>query len=638
MAKTLSEPTIAIDLRGVIDSAVQSVRSIQKKKSNELEILFQQQIADGLSYDGQVEFLQSQLNEENSSSFRSDDIVNDLTSRITQTKKLARFARYRDTYARTLADLKAGRESSKEALSTLKSYLDSAGDDEDLLNEIQGNIVSMEGEVKQMEDTMIQNQLKKAQYDGTQAVLNDAISMVKDRRSKAQLSGLDDDASAYDVWVTTLTKQLNETKIVDSLHQIDVQVNTKGLNSSGKLTQLNQLIRASDGNTPITIDGVSYGSAKEYWTDQRDNYLAGTGTGIFGDFFKELGGEYTQSINAAVARDGLVTTATLDKINTDFADLSGRAEFQPFLTRLDNYKSLTLGSAIQTTAQSIIDRADYTFDFGGATAALQSYAQKYGVNVDTYLLALAQDSDKIASQLANDPNSPYYQNPDAARAAIGTKDILKPEDAAFKTPDAATPDATAVDAATTPSAFSGAAGYTGNSIVDFLSQAGHDSSFAARQKLAADHGITGYTGSSQQNTALLNLLKNEATKSTVTPPAETTTPAKTTQTSTVKAPTTTKTTTTPSTTSTPAKTTTTTPAATSTPTATTVKAQPSVTSTAPATPKSTYTGSSIVDYLSSTGQASDFNSRSAMAKQAGIVNYTGTADQNTTLLKKLRGF
>jgi len=49
-----------------------------------------------------------------------------------------------------------------------------------------------------------------------------------------------------------------------------------------------------------------------------------------------------------------------------------------------------------------------------------------------------------------------------------------------------------------------------------------------------------------------------------------------------------------------------------------------------------YTGYSIVDYLSSIGQASDFASRAKLAAAHGIINYTGTAAQNTQLLGILR--
>lgn len=53
--------------------------------------------------------------------------------------------------------------------------------------------------------------------------------------------------------------------------------------------------------------------------------------------------------------------------------------------------------------------------------------------------------------------------------------------------------------------------------------------------------------------------------------------------------------------------------------------------------QSTYTGSSIVDYLKSVGQASDYGSRATLATKYGISNYTGTAEQNTQLLNLLRG-
>lgn len=48
-----------------------------------------------------------------------------------------------------------------------------------------------------------------------------------------------------------------------------------------------------------------------------------------------------------------------------------------------------------------------------------------------------------------------------------------------------------------------------------------------------------------------------------------------------------------------------------------------------------YTGSSIVDYLKSVGQASDYNSRASLAAQKGITGYTGSAAQNTQLLGML---
>lgn len=58
---------------------------------------------------------------------------------------------------------------------------------------------------------------------------------------------------------------------------------------------------------------------------------------------------------------------------------------------------------------------------------------------------------------------------------------------------------------------------------------------------------------------------------------------------------------------------------------------------APSKPSNTYTGGSIVDYLESIGKDSSFNARKQYAKQYGIANYTGTAEQNTALLNAMRG-
>jgi hypothetical protein len=57
----------------------------------------------------------------------------------------------------------------------------------------------------------------------------------------------------------------------------------------------------------------------------------------------------------------------------------------------------------------------------------------------------------------------------------------------------------------------------------------------------------------------------------------------------------------------------------------------------PLTPVSGYTGVSIVDYLKSVGQPSDYASRAKLAASKGITNYTGTAEQNIQLLNMLRG-
>ena len=46
-----------------------------------------------------------------------------------------------------------------------------------------------------------------------------------------------------------------------------------------------------------------------------------------------------------------------------------------------------------------------------------------------------------------------------------------------------------------------------NSIMDWFKRHGMDGSYAFREKLFRDAGLTGYRGTAQQNTILLRLLK-----------------------------------------------------------------------------------------------------------------------------------
>ena len=211
--------------------------------------------------------------------------------------------------------------------------------------------------------------------------------------------------------------------------------------------------------------------------------------------------------------------------------------------------------------------------------------------------------------------------------------------------------------------------YTGVSIVDYLKSVGQASSYSARSSLSQQYGISNYTGASSQNTQLLNLLRSGA----VPTPTSTPTSTPTTDWSALErkyfA------------------------AASSNWTSTWIKSGTGETrwyrrengqwvqksseaeskqpwSRSPdeflyngvwypdkeaaikaglggsqegiktvsgtMTEKTGYTGVSIVDYLKSVGQSSDYSSRAKLAASNGISNYTGTAAQNTQLLNILK--
>lgn len=650
MAINLKQPVVAVDLSGIVSASIQTATAARKTRQLELETEFQKAVGDGMSYDDQLKFLDKQLADEKDSSLYSEDTANELIQRIADTKKLARFSKYRTNYSNILTELKAGRANANEQLQHLNDLLTNETDP-DLRLEIKNDIQDMSAEVKSMEDTMVSNQLKKAQYDGTESVLNGAIDLVKSKRASAFLEGREDEASTYDVWLTTLTKQLSETRINNKLGDIEVQMNTKGISPTAKLDQLTQLARTEDGTTPITVNNITYSSAQAYWSATRDAYLAGNGAGNFSDFFKELDDSYTETTNAAIRRDGLVTTMTLDRIATDFSNLKSRPEVAPFAARADNYQALILGSAIESTAKAIIDRANVTGDFTQADATLQSYAKKYNIDVESYRLPLASAKEQRVAQIA----SATGETPEQVSKRLGVENILTPEDKGFAIPEPAAPGATPGTPGATlpaPGRFAAAAAYTGGSIADFLKMAGGATGFDAQAKLAQEYGIANYRGTAEQNIALLGKLKAEAkgapapgatppggTPETpgVTPPAPTPNPGIT-----------------PPGVTPPGQT----PPAQNVPTPAVPKApEPAapapVAPPAPTPPKpaqaqplpdaaKNYKGASIVDFLSLSGQDTGYTNRQRLAVEQGIVTegtqYKGTAEQNTALLKKLRGY
>lgn len=118
-----------------------------------------------------------------------------------------------------------------------------------------------------------------------------------------------------------------------------------------------------------------------------------------------------------------------------------------------------------------------------------------------------------------------------------------------------------------PPAQSGG-GYTGNSIVDYLNSIGKPSDFSSRCSYAKQYGISNYTGTAAQNTALLNAMRGNGGASA---------------------------------------------------------AKPSVIY------YKAFGSGSIVDGLKSIGVDSSFANRKKIAAANGIGNYSGTASQNNIL-------
>lgn len=606
--------SFAINVGAIVQNATQAAKKARAQVQSSQEAEFQKAVADGLSYEAQVAFRQQQINEERSSTVPDPDFVTQLEKSVGDLQRLNRFSKYRAKYQKSFADERAGRETAQEHLDILNNLLLNTTDPQ-LREEIQGNIVSAETDVKQYKDNILQNQIKKAQYDGTSSVLGSTIATIKDKRALAAMKGNEEEVTALDATLSVLNQQLNKVTIEDATDKLQVTSLAKGLSPIGKVKAVNDLISSANNTDPVTIDGKTYGSVAEYWTQTRDSYLSGSGKGIFNDFFKELDNVYSDKVNAAIARDGFATTLTLDAIKNETNDLKSKPEMVPFLEKVNNLQAITLANAFQSTAKTIIDRASNNADFKTADTALTDYGTKYGIDAQNYRLQLGD----ILSRQILSAASATGEAPGNIRKQEGLDKTLTPDQ--FKVPTPTT------DQTKTPSPTRT---FSNKETADLT---------AAQARIASGQG----SAIDKQNVAYAlkqgwSVVPGASTVLPTTTPVPATTPVP------VPVPTTTPTSTPPPT-STPAPTTT--PAPTPTPAPTTpapnpVTPQPVAPSNpvAPVAPTATpkpYTGVSVVDYLKSVNQDASHGSLVKLAQQNGIQGYAGTAEQNTTLLKKLRG-
>jgi len=356
------EPTrIASDLSIIVNGSINAVKKTRSTEQARKEAEFQRAIANGMSYEDQVAFREKQLKEETDSSFADIDYISKLEKSVADTKKLSRFNRYRTRYAELVTELSAGKINEQSYLESLKQNLNGVND-EDLRLEIQNDIVTATQKVKEYQDTILGNQVKKAKYDGTQSALNDAISRVNSARMQAVISENDDEVSAYDETLAALQGQLSTTKIQDSITDFQVRSITRGVNPTEKLNFINNEIQKADPNVEVKIGDRTYANAQQFWTLERDNFLAGNSQ-VFGDFFSELKATAKNAVDANAAKFGYPTQVVLDQTLSYFNDLRAKPEIAPFIGKLDITQATVMAEAVDKLAKTVNDIATNNLSF-----------------------------------------------------------------------------------------------------------------------------------------------------------------------------------------------------------------------------------------------------------------------------------
>lgn len=386
MAVTLQKTT-SVNIGVIVNNAIAGVKTVRAQDQARKESAFQEAVANGLDYEGQIAFRQKQLDEEGASGFIDEAYRNQLKESLASTKRLKRFYDYRQKHQEALAELNSGHSNAVEYAKILKNLYDEASDP-DLKAEIQGNLTTAESKVTEYKNTVLSNQVKLAENDGSEKEINKVLRKVKQARSFAQINGNDDEVAAYDLTIASLNSQKVQNKAEDIVNEVAVKGMLGTNNSTSKLKTLNLQIADADTETPVTINGKRFASEQQYWEITRNAYLSGAGSGVFADYFSDLETQYKQKIDGETARFGFVQPSTIQKINAELNTLRSQPEMAPYIDRIDSFRAIAVADAVSTVAKTVIDRASYTGDFTQADTTLKGLGTTYGVDTSGYQLQL----------------------------------------------------------------------------------------------------------------------------------------------------------------------------------------------------------------------------------------------------------
>jgi len=571
-----------LDLGGLINTRIGNFVNNQKRIRAKQEAEFERRILEeGLSYRSQLNYRNSQLEEEKNKTYPNTIYIEDLKKDISNLKRFVKYERLRDNYLENYTRFQEGKITIDNLIAFSERQLEGETDPT-LRKEMSDNLSAARIKKVSIENSILENRFTLAQKDKSIDLINQVINEIENVRSEAGRVGDREAVTAMNIKLQVLKKEKQQITVSNKIHDFELSIIREGLTASQKLDLLNNTIAKADEESSITVNNTQWNSEIEYWTAIRDQYISGIGSGEFKSFFDEFNDEIESNVKKMQLMNkwGYIPSSSIDMIDKNYKNLMQRAEFQPYVNLAENYRLGSLSSVIDKTANAIMDEAEFYGEYDKGFQSLRNIQAKFGIDMASYIgklyynqitsypakkTALMKTAEILAEQRGTTPEEEFEKlivSPveEEAPAIPEVKEDKKVEKVEPPTP---TPAPAPVPTPPTP------------------------------------------------------------TPPTPTPPTPTAAPA-----------------TTPTTKKTYIHNQKSYAYGTG-PLAAYYPAAPTLTPTPTPTPTSAptgYTGPSIIDYLKSVGKQSSFSYRGQLAKQYGVTDYTGTKIQNTKLLKSLRGF
>lgn len=398
------------------------------------ELNFSKAVLEGnMTLDEQLDYRQQQLKRS------GDDISerNRLKKEVSSLKDRIEAKKFNDDYTAKLIDFESGISSIDSVGSWLQDRYNNVTDPE-IKTKIKEQILSTEKAKFEIQKNVITNQTNYALNDKTDSILDEQIGRVTKEKNKALVTGNKELVTTYDLHLQSLNKAKNENQIENSIKQFSASTMVGASTAIGQLDLFNSKIDSAPTSGSVTVGGVTYTSAQEFWRTSRDKYIADdSANGLFGRLTQEKTDaiKVKQSSNMLSAKD-------IKDAATDFDSLTSRPELQAYNFKISTAKQSVLQTGADLVAGNVLNNYSVDYDVNKAVSALNE-VKNLGANINDVMTKVITSAAQLkTTQVANIlqttqdlmENNPGMTPDQAIDTALktGAGSMLSPEQLASK--------------------------------------------------------------------------------------------------------------------------------------------------------------------------------------------------------------
>ena len=405
--KLSQKKQIATNLGEFINSQLLLIQQNRVRKNLEDEQRFNKAVLeDNLTLEQQMDYRKDQLKKvergDREEKLRLKNEISSLKDRIEQQD-------FTNKYLDQLSNLNAGVQSIESTINWLNNTL-SRTTDLNIQSNIKENISQLQGKLYEQRKNALQYNTQYAAENKDLSVIEKQIGNVNSARVEALKAGNDDYVALLDLQMQTLTKAKEESSINNTLMNFSVATMT-GNSATALLNEFNSQIEQAGADTPITIGGTRYESAKQFWEMKRGEYMNDrSANGFFTRYQDELSEKLTYK-----STKGILNNDTFKDVASWYDTLKDRPEIAPYMERVDQDKQKALTSTADLRSGSILNDFAVKLDANKALKELAYIQDTYGVdqtlNYQKIVTSAAKEKQDQVSQILSTMSAIMSSNP-----------------------------------------------------------------------------------------------------------------------------------------------------------------------------------------------------------------------------------